>query len=122
MAVTPNTITTQDTIAAVFSEYISRYQQEFDRFEEMLGIFQPEVVQAGTSLFKYVVSGQLTDQAIDPGTIVYEKTKDTDVVSGKKYYTKSGSTYTEECEGSCDCGGGGSPPGCDPPSGSSPAA
>lgn len=95
MAVTPNTITTQDTIAAVFSEYISLYQQEFDRFEEMLGIFPPEVVTAGTSLFKYVVNGQLTDQAIDPGTIVYEKTKDTDVVTGKKYYTKSGSTYTE---------------------------
>jgi hypothetical protein len=61
----------------------------------MVGFFPPEVVQAGTSLYKYVVSGALTDQATDPGTIVYEKTRDTDVVPGKTYYTKSGNTYTE---------------------------
>lgn len=95
MAVTPNTITSKDTIEAVFSEYISRYQGEFDRFNEMVGFFPPEVVQSGTSLFKYVVSGQLTDQAIDPGTVVYEKTKDTDVVAGKKYYTESDGVYSE---------------------------
>ena len=95
MAIVPNTITSQDTIEAVFSEYISRYQGEFDRFQEMVGFFPPEVVQAGTSLFKYIVNGQLTDQAIDPGTIVYEKTKDTDIVAGKKYYTESGGVYTE---------------------------
>jgi hypothetical protein len=95
MPVTPNTITSQDTVEGVFSEYISRYQGEFDKFQEMVGFFPPEVVQAGTSLYKYVVSGALTDQATDPGTIVYEKTRDTDVVPGKTYYTKSGNTYTE---------------------------
>lgn len=95
MAIAPNTITSNDTIEAVFSEYISRYQGEFDRFQEMVGFFPPEVVTAGTSLFKYVVTGSLTDQAIDPGTVFYEKTKDTDIVTGKKYYTKSGDTYSE---------------------------
>ena len=90
MAVTPNTITSQDTIAAVFSEYISRYQGEFDRFAEMVGFFPPEVARAGDSLYKYVVSGALEDSAIDPGTILYEKTKDTDLVTGKTYYTRSG--------------------------------
>jgi hypothetical protein len=95
VAITPNTITSQNTINATFSEYISKYQEDYDRFEEMVGLFPPVVAKAGDQLFKYVVTGELTDQAIDPGTIVYEKTKDTDVVSGKKYYTKSGDTYTE---------------------------
>lgn len=94
MAVTPNTITSQNTIEAVFSEYISRYQEEFDRFSEMVGLFPLEVARAGDQLFKYVVSGQLADTAIDPGTTVYEKTKDTDVVTGKTYYTESNGTYT----------------------------
>jgi hypothetical protein len=95
MAVTPNTILSSDTIPAIFSEYISRYQGEFDRFNEVVGFFAPEVVTAGTTLYKYVVNGSLVDAAIDPGTIAYEKTRDTDVVTGKTYYTKSGDTYTE---------------------------
>jgi hypothetical protein len=94
MAITPNTITSQNTINATFSEYISKYQEEYDRFEEMVGMFPPVVAKAGDQLFKYVVTGQLTDAAIDPGTIVYEKTKDTDIVDGKTYYTKSGTTYS----------------------------
>ena len=95
MAITPNTITSQNTINATFSEYISKYQEDYDRFEEMVGLFPPVVAKAGEQLFKYVVTGELTDQAIDPGTVVYEKTKDTDIVTGKKYYTKSGDTYSE---------------------------
>jgi hypothetical protein len=95
MAITPNTITSQNTINATFSEYISKYQGEYDRFEEMVGLFPPIVAKAGDQLFKYVVSGQLTDQAIDPGTVLYEKTKDTDVVTGKTYYTESDGVYTE---------------------------
>ena len=94
MAITPNTITSQNTINATFSEYISKYQGDYDRFEEMVGLFPPVVAKAGEQLFKYVVSGQLTDQAIDPGTVFYEKTKDTDIVNGKTYYTKSGDTYS----------------------------
>ena len=102
MAIAPNTITTQDTLAAVFSEYISRYQQEYDRFEEMVGLFKPEVVTAGTSLFKYKVNGSLEDTAIDPGTVVYEKTKDTALVPDKTYYTESGGTYTAVAAGDLD--------------------
>ena len=102
MAITPNTITSQDTIAAIFSEYISRYQQEYDRFEEMVGFFKPEVIPAGTALFKYKVNGSLEDTAIDPGTVVYEKTKDTALVAGKTYYTESGGTYTAVPAGDLD--------------------
>lgn len=88
MAVTPNTITSADTIEAILQEYISKYQGEYDLFEQTVGLFGPEVVNAGTALYKYNVAGQLADTAIDPGTIVYEKTKDTDIVDGKTYYTK----------------------------------
>ena len=95
MAIIPGTITSDDTIEAVNQEFISKYREEFDRFAEVIGLTGVETVNAGTALYKYVVTGALTDTAIDPGTIVYEKTKDTDIVSGKKYYTKSGSTYTE---------------------------
>lgn len=90
-----NLITSQDTIAGVFDEYIARYKGEYDRFEEVLGIFPPEVVNAGTAVYKYVVSGSLEDTAIDAGTVTYEKTRDTDIVAGKTYYTKDGDTYTE---------------------------
>lgn len=89
-----NIITSADTIEAVFDEYIARYKAEFDRFEEVVGLFPPEVVNAGTAVYKYVVSGLLEDTAIDAGTVVYEKTRDTDIVTGKTYYTKSGSTYS----------------------------
>lgn len=95
MAIIPNTITSKDVIEAVNEEFISKYRQEFDRFAEMIGIFGVETVNAGTALYKYVVSGALADTAIDPGTILYEKTKDTDIVSGKKYYTESAGVYTE---------------------------
>lgn len=91
MAITPNTITSQNTIEATFSEYISRYKKEYDRFEDMVGLFPPIIAKAGDQLFKYVVTGELEDTAIDPGTDNYEKTKDTEVVDGKTYYTRSGS-------------------------------
>jgi hypothetical protein len=94
MAIIPNTITSADTIEAVNDEFISRYREEVDRFAEVIGISGVETVNAGTALYKYVVTGQLADTAIDPGTIVYEKTKDTEVVQGKTYYTKSGDTYS----------------------------
>lgn len=95
MAIIPNNITSQDVIEAVNEEFISKYRGEMDRFVETLGIFGVETVNAGTALYKYVVNGTLTDSAIDPGTVVYEKTKDTDVVTGKKYYTESNGVYSE---------------------------
>jgi hypothetical protein len=89
-----NLITSADTIEAVFDEYIARYKAEYDRFEEVVGIFPPEVVNAGTAVYKYVVNGLLEDTAIDAGTTYYEKTRDTDVVTGKTYYTESAGVYT----------------------------
>lgn len=89
-----NQVTSQDTIEAVNEEFISKYQEEFDRFAEVIGTFGTEVVNAGTALYKYSVSGTLVDGVVTPGTMVYVKTKDTDVVTGKTYYTKDGTTYT----------------------------
>lgn len=90
MAITPNTITSANVVKATFSEYISRYQEDYDRFAEMVGLFPLTVVKAGEQLYKYVVTGELNDGATDPGTIIYEKTRDTDIVPDKAYYTRTG--------------------------------
>lgn len=95
MAVKPNTITRDFTVEAANEEFIANYKQDLDRLIEMLGFFDIQTLHAGTSLYQYKVTGELVNAAIDPGTIVYQKTSDTDVVTGKTYYTKSGSAYTE---------------------------
>lgn len=95
MAVIPNTIESKDVIEAVIDEYVEKYQGEYTDFEKTLGLFGVETVNAGTALYKYVVTGHLADTAIDPGTVQYQKTTDTEVVDGKTYYTKgSDGTYT----------------------------
>lgn len=91
MAVTPGTITSRDIVEAVITEYVSRYQGEYDMFEQAIGLFSPTVVNAGQSLYKYKITGALRDTAIDPGTIVYEPTRDRAIVDGKTYYTRTGS-------------------------------
>ena len=97
-----NIITTQDTVEAVFDEYIARYNGDYDRLEEVLGFMPPEVVNAGTAIYKYKVNGSLEDSAIDPGTTIYEKTRDTALVAGKTYYTESGGTYSAVPAGDLD--------------------
>lgn len=90
MATDSNTIKRADTIEAVIDEAIATYRGEFDRLSEVIGLNGVETVNAGTALYKYKVTGGLTDSATDPGTTVYEKTRDTSVVQGKTYYTRSG--------------------------------
>lgn len=94
MAVRPNTITQDSTTEAANQEFIANYRQDLDRLIEMLGLFDIQTFHAGTALYQYKVTGQLLDVAVDPGTIVYQKTADTDVVPDKTYYTESGGTYT----------------------------
>ena len=95
MAVRPNTITRDYTVEALDKEFIANYRGELDRLVEFLGMFDIQTLAAGNSLYQYKVTGQLLNAATDPGTIVYQKTSDKDVVTGKTYYTKSGDTYTE---------------------------
>ena len=71
-----NLITSQDIIEASNEEFISKYQGEVIRFVELISNFGVETVNAGTALYRYVVTGQLDDGVVAPGTMVYNKTKD----------------------------------------------
>lgn len=79
-----NIITTADTVEALNQEFIKNFRGEYDRFEEILGLFPVEVRKAGSALYQYAVSGSLNDGE-------FEATSDQAVVTGKTYYTRSGS-------------------------------
>ena len=65
MSVRDNTILTTDTVEAILQEYQSRYNADYDRLEEVIGLFGVETVNAGTALYKYKVTGQLNNDAPD---------------------------------------------------------
>ena len=66
MAVRDNTILTTDTVEATLQEYQARYNADYDRLEEVVGLFGVETVNAGTALYKYTVTGALDNSAPDP--------------------------------------------------------
>lgn len=85
MAVIPNTTVSTDAfVAALDREFVANFDHDADRLQEVLELVSPEVVNAGTTLYQYTVSGSLNNG-------VYETTSDQAVVSGKTYYTRSGS-------------------------------
>ena len=96
MAVRPNTIVTDDVVHALDQDFVERFDHEFDRLAVLLGELNPvEVVTAGTAMYQYRVTGELVNEAIEPGSTLYAKTTDTAVVTGKTYYTKgTDGTYT----------------------------
>ena len=59
MAVIPNTQTKADMAAALDIEFVARFQQEYDRFAELIGLFPVETQAAGTALYQYKVTGTL---------------------------------------------------------------
>ncbi len=61
MAAIENTVTTADTVAALDQEFVENYNSELSRLTEMLGIFRPEIVAAGTTMCQYKVTGSLTE-------------------------------------------------------------
>lgn len=65
MAVRDNTILTSDTVEAILQEYQARYNADYDRLEEVVGLFGVETVNAGTALYKYTVTGALDNSAPD---------------------------------------------------------
>ena len=65
MAVRDNTILTTDTVEAILQEYQARYNADYDRLEETVGLFGVETVNAGTALYKYTVTGALDNSAPD---------------------------------------------------------
>ena len=66
MAVRDNTILTSDTVEAILQEYQAKYNADYDRLEEVVGLFGVETVNAGTALYKYTVTGALDNSAPDP--------------------------------------------------------
>lgn len=92
MAVPTNIITAADIDGALSQEFIRNFQGQFDRLAELIGIFGVSVRPAGTALYQYTVSGSLNNSAHAAGA--YFKTADTDIVSGKTYYTVSNNVYS----------------------------
>jgi hypothetical protein len=66
MSVRENTILAEDTVEAVLQEYQAEYNADYDRLEEVVGLFGVETVNAGTALYKYNVTGTLNNDAPDP--------------------------------------------------------
>ena len=62
MAVPANIGTAADVNAALDQEFIENFQHDYDRLSEILGIFAPETVAAGTTLKMLKVTGVLNDE------------------------------------------------------------
>ena len=84
MAGIPNTQTTADVVKSLDQEFIRNFQGEFDRFSEFIGLYGVDTVAAGTALYQYTVSGALNEGE-------FALTSDVALVTGKTYYTRSGS-------------------------------
>ena len=92
MAANPNQIGTQEVNFSLDREFIKKFNMEYDRLAEILGIATVERVAAGTALYQLQVTGQLNNTANAAGA--YFKTADTDIVPGKTYYTVSNNVYS----------------------------
>ena len=62
MAANPNIIKTTDICKALDIEFVKKFQEEYDRFEELLGLFPSEKLAAGSALYTYEVTGELVDE------------------------------------------------------------
>ena len=89
MAGIPNTQTTADVVKSLDQELITNFQGEYDRLREFLGLYDISTVAAGTALYQYSVSGALNEGE-------FALTEDEALVSGKTYYTRSGSAGAYE--------------------------
>lgn len=95
MAVPENIITASDIDAALSQELVTRFRQDYDRLAELMGIIGVERRAAGTALYQLTASGSLNNSASANEVVTtYAKTTDEALVSGKTYYTRSGSGTT----------------------------
>ena len=62
MAAITNTVTSTDMNVALDQELIMRFTNEYNRLAEILGIFAPEVMAAGTALYQLKITGTLNEQ------------------------------------------------------------
>lgn len=57
----PNAITTEAMNVSLDREMIRSFRQEYDRLAEILGIFAPEVMTAGQTLYQMKITGSLNN-------------------------------------------------------------
>lgn len=67
MTVLTNTIKAEDIAAALDIEMIENFKGDLNRLQEILGIFSPEIVSAGTTMYTYTVSGSLDTTTVAEG-------------------------------------------------------
>ena len=67
MAVLDNTILAENVAKAQDIEMLQNFKGDTDRLTEILGIFRPEIVAAGTTMYMYTVSGQLNATSVAEG-------------------------------------------------------
>lgn len=67
MAALTNQIATADVVEALDQEFLANFTGEFSQLTEILGIFRPEVVAAGTAMYQYTVTGSLSDSSVAEG-------------------------------------------------------
>lgn len=68
MAAHDNIINKAAVVAALDQEFIANFRGEYDRFAEILGLFPVEVLPAGTTLYKYSISGALLNTTTTDGS------------------------------------------------------
>lgn len=65
MAMTTNTIVTDDVLASLDIEFASNFEEQFYDFISRLGLAEPEIMAAGTALYQYTITGALNNAATD---------------------------------------------------------
>lgn len=67
MAVLDNTTKQEDTVVALDVEFSANFNADLDRLTEILGLFDPEIIAAGTALYQYKVTGTLSAESVEEG-------------------------------------------------------
>lgn len=67
MAALTNTITTTEVVEALDIEFLKNFNGDISRLTEILGLFGPEIVPAGTAMYTYTVTGSLDTTSVAEG-------------------------------------------------------
>lgn len=67
MTALENQIATTDVVASLDIEMVKNFNGEINRLTEVLGLFAPSIVAAGTTMYTYKVTGELETDAVAEG-------------------------------------------------------
>lgn len=67
MAALTNTIKAEDVVESLDREFIANFNGDMSRLTEILGLFGPEIVPAGTAMYTYTVTGSLDTTTVAEG-------------------------------------------------------